>query len=190
MLLGSKKILKKENISKKILERVIFNINDIDTQNSLEEYMPLSQAESRIYENITILMDKESTNHLTFYRVKSKMSEDKVMLSLKSINEVLPYLTKTELGYVQMNLQNFFSKNSSAYFTDKQLDDEIRSIAEFLNKNQDDEDFLMISKHLCLNEKLVNDLIANYQFCSYGNQIFTSLMLLLITKSTIELTIK
>lgn len=72
-----------------------------------------------------------------------------------------------------MNLITFYSKNSAGYFVGKEFEDQVVALSEYINKNLKDEDFLEISKHLCLNEKLVNDLIANYLFCSYGNQIFT-----------------
>ena len=40
VLLGNKKSLKKDQISKKVLERFVFNVNDVDILNALEEYLP------------------------------------------------------------------------------------------------------------------------------------------------------
>jgi len=115
---------------------------------------------------------------LTFFRLKTKWSLQKILTSLKNIESVLPYLSNMELGYIIINMINFFNKNSSGFFQDPTCNGHLTSIIKYINKNLSDDDLMIISRQVSLNEKLVNELISNYQFCSYGNQVFSMIILL------------
>jgi hypothetical protein len=105
-------------------------------------------------------------------------SSKKILTVLINIESALPYLSSIELGYTLINMINFFNKNTSGFFQDPTCDGHLTSIARFINKNLSDGDLLMIAKEVSLNENLVNELISNYQFCSFGNQVFSMVMLL------------
>lgn len=111
-----KKEFSAEKIDKKLLERILFNVNDGDFMSTLEQYLPLSLADSKLYDNIVDMMDKEITNHLGFYRFKTKWPIEKIAISLKNICNVKCYLSNNELGYILIMLINYFMKDVNGHF--------------------------------------------------------------------------